>query len=73
MASYYAHLLPGCLLVQVLEALLFLQARCHAHGGLSSHAVQLVPPGLATVSSLKHGSHCTGAARGMPSWRQAQP
>lgn len=64
MASYYAHLLPGYLLVQVLQALLFLQARCHAHGGPSSHVVQLVPPGLATVSSLKHGSHCTSAGCG---------
>jgi hypothetical protein len=46
---------PGRLLLQVLEALLFLQARCWAHGGLSSHAVQLVRPGLVKVGSLEHG------------------
>ncbi|KAF6288450.1 hypothetical protein mRhiFer1_009165 [Rhinolophus ferrumequinum] len=67
--SSLADLLGLCLLFEpvwlvVLEALLFLQAHCHAHGGLSSHAVQLVLPGLAKVSSLKHGSHCTSAGCG---------
>lgn len=44
-------LLPGCLLQQVLEALQFLQTHWHVHGSLSSHAVQLVWPVLAKVTT----------------------
>ncbi|KAB0394200.1 hypothetical protein E2I00_015266, partial [Balaenoptera physalus] len=45
-----------CLLFEpALEALLFLQAHWRAPGGLSSHAVQLMRPGLAKVGSLEHG------------------
>ena len=45
---------PGHLPLQALEALLFLQARWRAPGSLSSHAVQLMRPGLAKVGSLEH-------------------
>lgn len=44
-------LLPGRLLWQVLEALWFLQTHWHVHSSLSSHAVQLVRPVLAKVTT----------------------